>query len=126
MQKTTTVNIGVRLSVGIALIVGFAGLVIAQSQTPAPVYLKCGWLLDGKSDQPKKDVMVAIEGEKIREVGNGLPPSSAQVVDLSRETCLPGLIDTHTHILLQGDITAADYELNCSSSLPSTGRFSRR
>lgn len=118
MQKTTTVNIGVRLSVGIALIVGFAGLVIAQSQTPAPVYLKCGWLLDGKSDQPKKDVMVAIEGEKIREVGNGLPPSSAQVVDLSRETCLPGLIDTHTHILLQGDITAADYDAQLLKQSP--------
>ena len=26
------------------------------------------------------------------------------------ETCLPGLIDTHTHVLLQGDITAADYD----------------
>jgi imidazolonepropionase-like amidohydrolase len=31
-------------------------------------------------------------------------------MDLSHETCLPGLIDTHTHILLQGDITAADYD----------------
>src|SRR5207302_11466609 len=37
-------------------------------------------------------------------------PTGAQIVDLSRETCLPGLIDTHTHVLLQGDITAADYD----------------
>ena len=32
------------------------------------------------------------------------------MIDLSTKTCLPGLIDTHTHVLLQGDITAADYD----------------
>jgi imidazolonepropionase-like amidohydrolase len=31
-------------------------------------------------------------------------------INLEKETCLPGLIDTHTHILLQGDITATDYD----------------
>ncbi len=35
---------------------------------------------------------------------------AADIIDLSHETCLPGLIDTHTHVLLQGDITAADYD----------------
>jgi imidazolonepropionase-like amidohydrolase len=35
---------------------------------------------------------------------------AAEVVDLTKETCSPGLIDTHTHVLLQGDITAADYD----------------
>jgi imidazolonepropionase-like amidohydrolase len=92
-------------------------LALAQIQTQAPVYLKCGWLLDGKSDQPRKDVIIAVEDEKIREVGS-TPPSSAQIVDLSRETCLPGLIDTHTHILLQGDITAADYDAQLLKQSP--------
>jgi imidazolonepropionase-like amidohydrolase len=81
------------------------GPALAQTQ---PTYLKCGFLLDGKSDQPRKGAIIAIEGEKIREVGG--MAASGQVIDLSRETCLPGLIDTHTHILLQGDITAADYD----------------
>ncbi|MGA3193815.1 MAG: amidohydrolase family protein [Terriglobales bacterium] len=67
--------------------------------------------------QARKDVILAIEGERIREVGN-VPPSSAQIVDLSRETCLPGLIDTHTHILLQGDITAADYDAQLLKQSP--------
>jgi imidazolonepropionase-like amidohydrolase len=66
-------------------------------------------LFDGRGDSLRKNVVLVIEGEKIREVG-GSAPSGAEAIDLSRDTCLPGLIDTHTHILLQGDITAADYD----------------
>jgi imidazolonepropionase-like amidohydrolase len=117
MQEAATKNIGVRLAIGMVLTVGFAGLAIAQNQTPTVTYLKCGFLLDGKSDQPKKDVTIAVEGEKIREVAVAAP-SSAHIVDLSRETCLPGLIDTHTHILLQGDITAADYDAQLLKQSP--------
>jgi imidazolonepropionase-like amidohydrolase len=57
----------------------------------------------------RKNVVVVIEGDKISSLGATVP-NGAEVLDLSRQTCLPGLIDTHTHILLQGDITAADYD----------------
>ncbi len=88
-----------------------ATLAFAQnSQTPPKIiYLRCGSLIDGKSDTPRKNVVIAIEGDKVRDVG-AREPSGSDVIDLSRETCLPGLIDTHTHVLLQGDITAADYD----------------
>jgi imidazolonepropionase-like amidohydrolase len=92
------------------LLTGVATIASAQTPEtiPAKLYLKCGWLFDGKSDQLRKDIILAIEGDQIRNVGS--TPASGRVIDLSQETCLPGLIDTHTHILLQGDITAADYD----------------
>jgi imidazolonepropionase-like amidohydrolase len=104
---------GMYCAILLPFIAGSAGVTVGQTQgatasKPAPVYLKCGWLFDGKSDQLQKNVTVVVDGGKISSVGNAAP--SGQVIDLSSETCLPGLIDTHTHVLLQGDITAADYD----------------
>jgi len=78
----------------------------------APVhYVRCGSLLQPESGRTEHNVLIAIQGERIMEVReNAAPPSGARVTDLSDHTCLPGLIDTHTHVLLQGDITAADYD----------------
>lgn len=86
----------------------FVAFACAQSSSKT-VALRCGSLFDGRGDSLRKNVVVVIEGEKIKEVASSVP-SGAEVIDLSHETCLPGLIDTHTHILLNGDITAADYD----------------
>lgn len=82
------------------------GVAQINSSQPRPIFVRCGTLIDGKSDRPQRNVVIEIRGEKIFAVNASAP----QVIDLSRETCLPGLIDTHTHVLLQGDITAADYD----------------
>jgi imidazolonepropionase-like amidohydrolase len=73
--------------------------------------IRCGRLVDGVHAAPIEGAVVIVEGERIKSVGAGLAiPESAEVVDLSSFTVLPGLIDAHTHVLLQGDVTAVDYD----------------
>jgi len=80
-----------------------------QLQAKQVTLIHCGTLIDGKSEQPRRNVEVRIEGEKIVAVQSFSNATGARTIDLSRETCLPGLIDTHTHVLLQGDVTTEDY-----------------
>jgi imidazolonepropionase-like amidohydrolase len=84
---------------------------VRQVATPTGiVYLRCGALWDGKSDQPRSNVVITVEGERIKDIGAASPPSGATVIDLSAQTCLPGLIDTHTHVFLQGDRKPGQYD----------------
>ncbi len=92
-----------------ALVPAAAGA--AETTAGKTVAIRCGHLIDGKAQAAVQDAVILVEGERIRQVGVGIAvPADALVIDLGRSTCLPGLIDNHTHILLQGDITAADYD----------------
>ncbi len=83
------------------------------SQSTPPVLIKAGRLIDGRSDAPQSGVGILIEGDRIKAVGPVAQvqgqAKGARVIDLSQMTVLPGLIDTHTHLLLQGDPTAESY-----------------
>lgn len=84
-----------------------------QSASPAPkrIAIRAGRLIDGKSEAPVSNALILVEGDKIVSVTlGGNPPAGAELIDLSNATVLPGFADTHTHVLLQGDITAEDYE----------------
>jgi imidazolonepropionase-like amidohydrolase len=82
-----------------------------SAQAPRQIAIRAGHLIDGKSDHAIANALILIEGNKIVSVTpGGSPPAGAEMIDLSRATVLPGFIDAHTHILLQGDVTAEDYD----------------
>ncbi len=83
------------------------------TQPAPPVLIKAGRLIDGRSGAPQSGVGILIEGDRIEAVGPVAQVQGqvrgARVIDLSQMTVLPGLIDAHTHLLLQGDPTEQSY-----------------
>jgi len=97
-----------------------AALTIAQEPgkpaVQAVTVIRAGTLIDGKSDKPRRDQVIVIRGNRIESVSdaaNAKTPDGATVIDLSQQTVLPGLIDSHTHIFLQGEEPAkGGYDAN--------------
>jgi len=85
----------------LALLLTFA----AASAFAQPVtVIKAGALIDGRSDASRANQIIVIRGNRIESVGSGTAiPAGARVIDLSGMTVMPGLIDSHTHIFLQGE-----------------------
>jgi imidazolonepropionase-like amidohydrolase len=75
---------------------------------PAPekvIAVRASNLIDGVSSQVRHNVLILIKGNRIESVtAGGNPPAGATIINLPADvTVLPGLIDTHTHIFLQGE-----------------------
>ncbi|MCM2310492.1 MAG: amidohydrolase family protein [Steroidobacteraceae bacterium] len=106
-----------RLAVSVILAVlaapcSAAGTTTARPSVPvaiaAPPYqpdsgslaIRCGWLIDGISANSRAGVTVVIESGRIAEVQDDASPipGALPVLDLRDMTCLPGLIDMHTHL----------------------------
>jgi imidazolonepropionase-like amidohydrolase len=88
----------------------------AQSRDSSVVIIRAGTLIDGKSDRPLHNQVIVIRGSRIESVsdaGSAKTPTGATIIDLSQQTVLPGLIDSHTHIFLQGEEPAkGGYDAN--------------
>jgi imidazolonepropionase-like amidohydrolase len=73
----------------------------AQTSTTAVTAIKAGRLIDPETGVALTNQVIIIEGEKIKAVGANLEiPTGASVIDLSKLTVLPGLVDAHTHMSL--------------------------
>ena len=84
--------------------------VLPPPAQPAPaqiIAVRAGRLFDPKSGTLLANQVVLIRGDRITDVGASLQiPAGARVIDLSRATVLPGLIDTHLHVMDGNPLTA--------------------
>jgi imidazolonepropionase-like amidohydrolase len=98
----------------LSVLILFSISISAQEKFAAPakrLAIRAGHLIDGKSDKVSDNVLVLVEGDKIVSVTPGAaPPAGVELIDLSKSTVLPGFIDLHTHVLLNGDIAEEDYD----------------
>lgn len=80
----------------------------------APALIRAGRLLDVRTGQVRTDQGLLVKDGRIAASGPWVQvaaaaPKDATVLDLSTQFVLPGLIEAHTHVLLQGNRFSQDY-----------------
>ena len=80
---------------------------LAQRQPAQTIAIRAGRLFDPKSGALLSNQIVIVKGDRIEDVGPAVAiPPGARIIDLSRATVLPGLIDTHLHVMDGNPLTA--------------------
>jgi imidazolonepropionase-like amidohydrolase len=68
------------------------------------VVIKAGQMYDAAAGKLLSNQVIIIHGDRIADVGANLPiPAGARVIDLSKSTVMPGLIDAHVHTYRDGE-----------------------
>lgn len=72
-------------------------------------YIHCGNLIEVEKGEVSEEMTIIVEGDKIKSVDNGFleVPDSAELIDLSSMTVMPGLFDMHVH--LEGETSKDNY-----------------
>jgi imidazolonepropionase-like amidohydrolase len=102
------------MKIPVALLLSLAlGLALAAGAQNAPagapqqvIAIRAANLLDPRSGETKHNQLIIVRGNRIESVsdaGIASIPTDANVIDLSSGTVLPGMIESHTHIFLQGE-----------------------
>jgi imidazolonepropionase-like amidohydrolase len=87
---------------GILLVILTIATTPVYAQSGAVTAIKCGRLINTVDGSITQNAVIIVRGERIEAVGPAVKiPDGAKVIDLSAYTVLPGLIDCHTHVMLQ-------------------------
>lgn len=120
-------------TIALVITLALSGTATAVEAVRAPyapdsgsIAVRCGSLIDGLADDPQSNRLVIIRNGRIDKVdaGGARVPESLPTLDLSGYTCLPGLIDTHTHLTDRASETR-DLSIYYTRSVEEERRISR-
>ena len=100
------------LAIILAIAFALTAPAVILAADPPDTYIRAGHLLDVRNGKMLSNQIIVVHGEKIARVGPADQiqiPAGANVIDLGQSTVLPGLIDCHTHIMVNTkDVTEYD------------------
>lgn len=86
-------------ALGSLLLLGVASAGASDAGAAPATAIHCGHLIDTEAGKLLGETTVLIRAKRIDAVTAGRQaPAGSTEIDLSNETCLPGLIDSHTHL----------------------------
>jgi imidazolonepropionase-like amidohydrolase len=92
----------------------FAQAPTATVTKPARVAIRAGRLVDVRTGKVTNDAVIVVEGERIASIGTSVP-EGVPVIDLSKQTLMPGFVDVHVHLLIDWKDLSSASALRTSS-----------
>src|SRR5690348_11175555 len=93
-----------------------------ETTTKGPVKaIMCGTLIDGRGGKPVKNAVVLIQGNRIVKVGEKgklKTPPNAELIDCSKYTVMPGMMDLHIHTAMHNCMTFHNHRVAQFETMP--------